>query len=75
MEKLKLIISGIVIGLALGLWFGVNIGKDRSIFSNPFADRNIPQRIKQKTGEAVEKAGKGIEKIGEDIKGKIEESQ
>ena len=75
MQKLKLIISGIVIGLVFGLWFGVNIGKDQHILSNPFADRNISQRIKEKTGEAVEKAGQGIEKLGEDIKNKIKDGQ
>ncbi len=73
MKKFNLVFTGIVIGLIFGLWFGVNIGKDRNIFSNPFAERDIPQTIKQKTGEAMEKAGKEIEKLGEDIKGKMQE--
>ena len=72
MKKLKLILSGVVLGLVIGLWFGVNIGKNKPIFSNPFAEENLPKKFKQKTGEAVEKAGKGLERIGEDIKGKIE---
>jgi ABC-type lipoprotein release transport system permease subunit len=72
MKKLKLILTGIVIGLLLGLWFGVNIGKEQHIFSNPFATKNISQQLKSKAGETVERAGKGIERLGEDIKGRTE---
>jgi len=73
MQKLKLIISGIIIGLVLGLWFGVNIGREQPIFSNPFAGRDIPEKVKKSTGEAVEKAGEGIKQMGEGIKGKTEQ--
>lgn len=53
MKKLKLIILGIVIGLCLGLWFGVNIGKGKSIYSNPFAEISLKDRIKQKGNEVM----------------------
>ena len=52
MKKLKLIIVGVLIGLFLGLWFGTNIGKGRAIFSNPFAEVDLKQTIKNK-GNAV----------------------
>lgn len=54
MKKLKLIIFGIVIGLCVGLWFGVNIGKGQSIYSNPFAEISLKDRIKQKGNEVME---------------------
>ena len=54
MKKLKLIIFGIVIGLCVGLWFGVNIGKGKSIYSNPFAEISLKDRIKQKGNEVME---------------------
>lgn len=54
MKKLKLIIFGIVIGLCIGLWFGVNIGKGKSIYSNPFAEISLKDRIKQKGNEVME---------------------
>ena len=69
MKGLKLILFGVIIGLALGLWFGVNIGKGKPFYSNPFEERPLSQRLKEGTGEAVEKAGKKMEEIGSDIKG------
>jgi len=59
---------GILLGLLVGLWFGVNMGKGKPILSNPFADDNIPEKIKQKVGDK-------IEKLGGDIKGKVKETQ
>ena len=51
-------------GVIVGLWLGVNIGKGNPIFSNPFAKENLQKKIKQRVGES-------IEQLGEDIKGKI----
>jgi len=53
MKKLKLILFGVVIGLCVGLWFGVNIGKDKPILSNPFAEVSLKDRIKQKGNEVM----------------------
>lgn len=53
MKKLKLIILGIVIGLCVGMWFGVNIGKGKSIYSNPFEEISLKDRIKQKGNEVM----------------------
>ena len=72
MKSLKLIIFGFVIGILIGLWFGVNIGKEKPLLSNPFEERTVTEKIKSSIGEGVEKAGEHIEKLGEDIKGKME---
>lgn len=53
-------------GLIVGLWLGVNIGKGNPIFGNPFAEENISQKLKEKVGSS-------IEQLGEEIKGKIKE--
>lgn len=55
---------GMLMGLIIGLWFGVNIGKGNPILSNPFAKENLQKKIKERVGES-------IEKLGEDIKGKV----
>jgi len=67
MKKIKMLLLGIVIGLLLGLWFGVNIGRDKPIFSNPFVSSDIKEKIRetgesllQKSGEALENGGKAI---------------
>lgn len=60
MKKLKLIILGVVIGVLLGLWAGVNIGKGKSIFSNPFEEINLQDRIKDKGTEVMKDAKDAI---------------
>lgn len=73
MKKLKLILLGVIIGLAVGLWFGVNIGKGKPFLSNPFDEPTLKQRLQESTGEAVERAGQKVEEIGSGIKGKLKE--
>ncbi|MFO8024029.1 hypothetical protein [Thiohalophilus sp.] len=73
MKKLKLILFGIIIGLAVGMWFGVNIGKGKPILSNPFDGPTLQQRLQESTGEAMERAGKKVEDLGSEIKGKLKE--
>ena len=64
MKTLKILFMGILLGLIVGLWLGVNIGKGNPIFSNPFAKENLQKKIKTRVGES-------IEQFGEDIKGKV----
>lgn len=68
MKMLKMLFMGFLLGLIIGLWFGINMGKQKPIFSNPFAEENLQKKIKVKVGES-------IEKLGGDIKGKTEESK
>ena len=66
MKILKILLLGIVLGFGSGMWFGVNMGKGKPLLSNPFAEEDVPQKIKKKVGES-------IEKLGEDIKGKVKQ--
>ena len=64
MKQINTLLGGIVIGLLLGLWFGVNLARDRPIFSNPFAEPTVQEKLKQ-TGKAlIEKGGQTLEKGG-----------
>lgn len=65
MRIIKLLFLGTLMGLIVGLWLGVNIGKGNPIFGNPFAEENLSKKIKDKVGTS-------IEKFGEDIKGQDE---
>lgn len=67
MKKIKMLILGIIVGLLPGLWFGVNIGREKPLFSNPFRSNSIKNKIRetgesllQKSGEALESSGKAI---------------
>jgi hypothetical protein len=73
MKTLKMILLGLIIGGLLGFWTGYNKGRGAGIFSNPFKERNVTEKIKSTLGEGVEKAGKNIEQLGKGIKEKTEE--
>jgi hypothetical protein len=62
MKKLKTLLLGAIIGLLIGLWFGVNIGKDKPIFSNPFKDKTLQEKAKEKTSEVIEDTKKALQK-------------
>ena len=68
MKMIKTLLGGIVIGLLLGLWFGVNLGRDRPVLSNPFNESTLQEKLKntgktliEKSGETLEKGGKALQ--------------
>jgi hypothetical protein len=64
MKYIKNLFIAVVAGMVLGLWFGVNIGKDKALLSNPFTEETLQKKIKQTGGEVLEKSGKVIEERG-----------
>ncbi|MCW8956514.1 MAG: hypothetical protein OQL09_06495 [Gammaproteobacteria bacterium] len=75
MKQIKALIAGLIIGLLIGLWFGVNIGKDKSIFSNPFAEDSIQQKIKKSGERLIEKSGEALEQGGKALKEKVKDAE
>ena len=71
MKRIRKLIIGSIIGVTIGMWFGINIGKDRPIFSNPFAEPALQAKLKQTGGEVLEKGGKALEKSGKVLRGTI----
>lgn len=71
MKQLKIVLVSIAIGLAIGMWFGYNIGRDEPFYSNPFETRSIGQKIKQMSGETLEKGGQSLEKTGQALQDKM----
>lgn len=67
LKKIRLLLLGLVIGMLLGLWFGINIGKGRPIWSNPFDKSAVQKRLKKESGELLEKGGKVLEKSGKKL--------
>lgn len=75
MKQIKTLLFGIVLGLLLGLWFGVNVGRDRPILSNPFTEPTVQEKLKQ-TGKAlIEKSGETLEKGGKALQQTTKEAQ
>lgn len=63
MKAIKNAILWIILGLLLGLWFGVNIGRDKPVYSNPFDADTLEDRARdagEAAGELLEETGRAI---------------
>jgi hypothetical protein len=72
MQTAKPFVFGTVVGLAVGLWFGTNIGKGRELWANPFAPATISGMVRNKSADIVEKSGDILEKGGQALEQKGE---
>jgi hypothetical protein len=70
MKQFKIITISLIIGILIGMALGVNIGRDKPLFSNPFARESLVDRAKQLGNETLEKSGKALEKTGQALQGK-----
>ena len=58
--KLKFLIFGLVLGTVVAFMLGMNYGRGDPLLSNPFADRSLGGKVKQKAGEMVDSAREKI---------------
>ena len=66
MRSIKKYLIGAVVGLLIGLWFGVNIGEGRPIWSNPFEEKNLKEKAKGVATDVIKDAKKAaIKKLEE----------
>lgn len=75
MIRLKAWLTGLVIGLLLGLWGGVNIGKEQPLYANPFSSKSVPDTMRKAGKDLLRESGKVLEKSGEALKNKAVESK
>jgi hypothetical protein len=71
MRQLKAVLMSLIFGVAIGMWFGVNIGRDVPWYSNPFDTNALNKQLKKATGETLEKGGQVIEKTGQELQDKL----
>lgn len=65
-SKIKTFIFGLVLGLLIAFPIGINFGRDAPLLSNPFARRDITDKVVETVKEGTEKALEGAkEKIHE----------
>ena len=62
MKQVKTILVSLAVGIAVGLWFGVNVGREQPFYSNPFDASSLNQKLKKATGETLEKAAMPLKK-------------
>jgi hypothetical protein len=71
MKNIKIVLLSVVIGVAIGLWLGVNIGRDTPLLSNPFYKESLNEKLKRVSGETLEKGGRALEKTGQELQDKL----
>jgi hypothetical protein len=71
MKQLKAILLSFLVGVLLGLWFGVNIGREVPFYSNPFDSHSLNEKLKGVAGETLEKGGHALEKTGQSLQDKM----
>ncbi len=52
MKFIKALLLGMVIGVAFGLWWGVNIGKGQPFYANPF--KTAQDRVRDRAHEIID---------------------
>lgn len=57
MKFIKALLLGMIIGIAFGMWWGVNIGKGQPFYANPF--KKEQDRVVDKANELIDST-KGI---------------
>lgn len=63
---MKKLIYLIIILLALGMWMGINLAKDKPLFSNPFAEQDIRDKAKDTAKELLDEARSAGKKLLDD---------
>jgi hypothetical protein len=58
----------IVILLILGMWMGINIAKNKPLFSNPFAEKDIRDRATGAAKDLLDEAKGAAKKALDDTK-------
>jgi hypothetical protein len=71
MKQLKVVLLSLLLGGAISMGFGVNIGREVPFYSNPFDTAALNQKLKNATGETLEKGGHALEKTGQSLQEKL----
>jgi len=71
MKQLKVILASVAFGIAIGMWFGVNVGREVPWYSNPFDTDSLNKKLKNATGETLERSGHALEKTGQALQGQL----
>ncbi|GMR20886.1 MAG: hypothetical protein BMS9Abin36_1484 [Gammaproteobacteria bacterium] len=61
--KIKMLILGLIIGAVVAFPLGINFGRGDSLFSNPFANRDIQSRVKEAVKEQADRALEGTKDV------------
>ena len=69
---MKDLILGFLLGGIVGLWFGVNLGKDQPLLTNPFVKTSDIQEMSEKFDEIQKDVSKRSKILYQDVKNAVE---
>lgn len=68
---MKKFLIGFVLGTLIAFHLGVNFGKHKPLWSNPYSD-DVVEQVKVKAGEAVETTREAIHEATEPVRKDVE---
>jgi hypothetical protein len=72
MKTIKRLMVSLIVGMVIGLWFGVNLGRGDQLLSNPFTQETLQKKIKKTGGEMLEMSGKIVEEQGKALQEELQ---
>lgn len=61
--KLKFLL--VLLLIVVGIWMGINFAKNKPLFSNPFAEKELRDRVSDTATKAVEESREAIKRTFE----------
>lgn len=71
---MKDLLLGLLIGGIIGLWIGVNLGKDQPLMTNPFADKGTMKELSERIDSLQQDVTKKSREIYNDSKKVVEDA-
>ena len=71
---MKDLLLGFLIGGIIGLWIGVNLGKDQAIMSNPFGDSARMQEMDKKFQQIQKDVSEKSKELYNDTKHAVDDA-
>ena len=71
---MKDLLLGLLIGGIVGLWLGVNLGKDQPLMTNPFIEKSNMEQLGEKMEQLQKDVSKKSEEIYEDTKEAVDKA-
>lgn len=69
---MKKFLIGLVIGALIAFHLGINFGRHKPLWSNPYAEEDVVERVKESAGQAVETTKEAIHEATEPARKDIE---
>jgi len=72
-DVMKKFFFGLIVGAIIAFPLGINFGKDKPLLSNPLAAKpDIPEKVKERTEEAIQSTKEAIHEATKPVKEKLE---